>query len=263
MTLPTRSTLVTGEPYVISLHEVQEMVDALPRSGTRLIDDNLAVVSRLGEPTAMVERLRRLLADPAALEMVAQRSYRHVNHFDKIVLVDSGDPAGYRLTLHLWDPPYTEAEIRDELIHDHRFSFWSNILTGDLVSQNFARAGSPADGVPLQQYRYSPEKLGVSTHTNFYEFVGDVTLATTEPARESAGRSYYLYFEQIHRVVLPQTDMTCTLVLRGPRERPYSNVYNSVYPNQDVRANNAMFSTAHLSAKLAKLVETMIRTRIG
>jgi hypothetical protein len=240
---------------------LQEVVDARPRSGTTLVADNLDFISALGEPAGMTSRLRALIADPAALAVIAERSYRHVNHFDKIVLVDSGDLAGYRLTLHLWDPPYTEAEIRDELIHDHRFSFWSNILTGELVSENFDRAEA-GEGVRFQQYRYVPEKLAESTQSNFYQFVGDAPLVRTEPARELAGRSYYLYYERIHRVVLPTEHMTCTAVLRGPRERNHSNVYNTVYPDQDVRAQNRMFSATELQAKLSKLVSTIERTRL-
>jgi len=238
------------------------MIDALPRSGPDLVRDNLAIVAELGEPSAMVALLGNLLSDPAALAIVAGRSYRHVNHFDKILLCDSGDLNGYRLTLHLWDPPYTEAEVRDELIHDHRFSFWSNILTGELVSQNFNPANGTGDQVVLQQYRYSPEKLGVTTHSNFYEFVGDRALTTSTLATEAAGGSYHLNFAQIHRVILPADEMTCTVVLRGPRERQFSNVYNTVYPDQNVRAGNNMFSVEELSTKLNKLMTTIIRTRL-
>lgn len=260
MTVPVLPTPIVSEP---SWESVQELIDGLPRSGPRLINDNLAVVTELGRPARIVAFLRNLLADEQALATIAGRSYRHVNHFDKIVLVDSGDPAGYRLTMHLWDPPYTEAELLDELIHDHRFSFWSNILTGELVSQNFSRDEGPGERLAMQQYRYSPEKLGVSTHTNFYEFVGDVPLLQTEPSRESAGESYYLYYERIHRVVLPEAATTCTLVLRGPRTRRFSNVYNTVYPDQNVRADNTMFGAPELSTKLRKLLATIERTRLG
>jgi hypothetical protein len=247
-----------GAPFA----ELQDLVNDRPTAGADLIADNLDFVTTLGEPVRFVALLRDILANESTMALIAARSYRHVNHFDKLVLVDSGDAACYRLTLHLWDPPYTETEVRDELIHDHRFSFWSNILTGELVSENFGRDGD-GDPVHLRQYRYVPEKLAESTHTNFYEFVGDAPLMRTVPSRESTGGSYYLYYERIHRVVLPTEHMTCTLVLRGPRARNHSNVYNTVYPDQNLRAQNAMFTVAELRARLAKLATTIERTRIS
>lgn len=117
-------TLLNGLP-----HEVDE----------RQSEYNLNLVRRLGEAPCISGLIGGILQDDVLMDEIAGRSYRHVNHFDKIVLVDTGAQLGYRLTLHAWCPPYTEKELKDELIHDHRFSFWSTILTGRLVSQNFAR----------------------------------------------------------------------------------------------------------------------------
>src|SRR5262249_29822005 len=158
---------------------------------------------------------------------------RHVNHFDKIVLVDSADEHGYRLTLHLWNPPYSEQEINDELIHDHRFSFWSNILTGTLVAEDFARTSDGSAGRRLRQRQYAPEKGALSTMSNFYTFVGEAQLAKQRVTKKPAGQAYHLNYERTHRVVLPREEMTCTLVLRGPRMRNHSNVFNTSYPSQN------------------------------
>lgn len=252
------TTTATGT----ALQSLQAAVNAQPDTGRTLVADNLEFVTALAQPSDFVRRLREILADEAALALVAGRSYRHVNHFDKIVLVDSGDPGAYRLTLHLWDPPYTEAEICDELIHDHRFSFWSNILTGELVSENFEQA-THGDAIHFRQYRYVPEKRGIATERNFYECVGPAPLRRTQPSRERSGESYYLYYERIHRVVIPTEHMTCTVVLRGPRQRNHSNVYNTVYPDQDLRTENSMFSVPELAARLSKLASTIERTRLG
>ncbi|MEV6953725.1 hypothetical protein [Streptomyces sp. NPDC051183] len=210
---------------------------------------------RLGEGPCISGLLSRFLEDEALLDEIAGRSYRHVNHFDKIVLVDTGAQLGYRLTLHAWCPPYSEKELNDELIHDHRFSFWSTILTGRLVSQNFALpegdgASSANPRIGFQQYRYSPEKQGVSTTSNFYEFVGETELEVTGDSIEEQGNAYHLKYHRIHRVVLPLESMTCTLVLRGPRERNFSNVYNTAYPSTDTTSGNVMFSRDELVGKL-------------
>jgi len=182
---------------------------------------------------------------------MAGRSYRHVNHFDKIVLVDSEIPSDYRLTLHLWMPPYSEIELNEELIHDHRFSFWSTILVGSLASQNYVRA---PDGKKYRQYRYIPEERD---SLNFYKFMGEERLVATGDVCEAAGQAYYLPYNRIHRVVLPRTSIVCTLVLRGPRENNHSNVYNTVYPRESVEMKPIMFSSEQVKQKLQELLNAL------
>ncbi|MEU1311547.1 hypothetical protein ABZ419_22020 [Streptomyces cinnamoneus] len=242
--------------------DLETLLNGLPAAASdRQKDYNLGLVRRLGAAPCISDLLQQYLADDDLLDEIAGRSYRHVNHFDKIVLVDSGNRLGYRLTLHAWCPPYTEKELHDELIHDHRFSFWSTILTGRLVSQNFSRTDGPgaaeATGYPVtpfRQYRYSPEKLGVSTHSNFYEFVGDTELAVTGETVEEQGNAYHLQYHRIHRVALPMESMTCTMVLRGPRERDFSNVYNTAYPSTDTQSGNTMFTRDELAGKLRSIL---------
>lgn len=209
--------------------------------------ENLAFVAALGRPASALAMIDALLGDSSALRAIAGRSYRHVNHFDKIVLVDSSDPAAYRLTLHIWNPPYPETERRDELIHDHRFSFWSCVLTGELVSENFEDS---TEGSRFRAYQYVPEDW---VATSFYRFTGDRTLAQTSVSRKRAGESYHLGYEQIHRVQLPQTEIVCTLVLRGPRERTFSNVFNTVYPRRDASIRYDLFSERDVTSRLRAL----------
>ena len=49
---------------------------------------NLRLIEMLGRPEKIDRLLADLLDDPNALAEVGARSYRHVNHFDKVVLVD-------------------------------------------------------------------------------------------------------------------------------------------------------------------------------
>ena len=48
-------------------------------------------------------------------------------------------------------PPFTESEVNDEQIHDHRFSFWSGVLLGRMVFQNYVRDGS---GAMFNEHQY-------------------------------------------------------------------------------------------------------------
>jgi hypothetical protein len=238
-------------PDAVSSFRLDELRETLmqlpPARSEETIAQNLHLIGGISQPRAVLALLDEVLASPARLASIASLSYHHVNHFDKIVLIDSDSPNGYRLTLHLWQPPYSAEELDDEIIHSHRFSFWSAILTGTLISENFDAADT---GLPFRKYSYVPEK---KTKVNFYEFGGEAFLAPTANTDQSAGTAYYLPYEQIHRVVLPAEEMTCTLVLRGPRERNHSDVYNTSYPATDTQTANHTFSSEELAAKLLAL----------
>jgi hypothetical protein len=230
------------------LDELRKILKQLPPARSdEMIAQNLGLISDISRPGAVLGLLDEVLASPAMLASIARLSYHHVNHFDKIVLIDSDAPTGYRLTLHLWQPPYSAEELEDEIIHSHRFSFWSAILTGTLISENFDAAD---EGLPFRRYSYVPEK---KTKVNFYEFGGDAFLSPTGNTEQSAGTFYYLPNELIHRVLLPTDAMTCTLVLRGPRERNHSDVYNTSYPATDTQTANHTFSSEQLTEKLLAL----------
>jgi hypothetical protein len=231
-----------------NLEFVEQTLQRMPTDGSaQTCDDNLTLVASLGQPASALRMIETLVTDPTALGTVAGRSYRHVNHFDKIVLVDSPDPGAYRLTLHIWNPPYGEAELRNELIHDHRFSFWSCVLTGNLVSENYELSEA---GTRFREYQYCPEDR---TSTSFYHFAGERMLAPTSLSRKKAGESYHLGYDRIHRVVLPQEHLLCTLVLRGPRRREFSSVFNTVYPREDAVVEHSMFSETEVSSRLHQL----------
>ncbi|MFG2981704.1 hypothetical protein ACGFYQ_10650 [Streptomyces sp. NPDC048258] len=255
--MPLTGAQILGEN--LNYDTLHSIVENLPKKlDTDTVAGNLDMMRALSAPGVIVPILREAIERDSLRKEIADRSYRHVNHFDKIVLIDTGNSLGYRLTLHLWAPPYTEEELQDEMIHDHRFSFWSSVLVGNLVSENFTRT---SDGPSFQEYRYFPEKVGLSTMSNFYEFMGETGLTTTEPATVPAGESYFLLNESIHRVLLPRTEMTCTLVLRSPRVRSYANVFNTAYPRTDTTMKNVMFTPEQLTEKISRLANRIQTAR--
>lgn len=240
-------------------HHFRRALAELPLDDDAMVERNLRLIRVLARPETVLAVITDVLNDPGELAAVARRSYRHVNHFDKIVLVDSAQARSYRLTVHMWRPPYTEMEIREELIHDHRFSFWSSILTGSLASENFAREndGAVAADKTYQMYRYVPERLGDATTANFYSFSGEATLTAPTLSIKRAGEAYYLFYERIHRVLLPESGLTATLVLRGPRERSYSNIFNTTYPTYDLKMGNRFFGVEELAERLTALATSL------
>lgn len=231
-------------------HTIRQLGD---RVGARDPDDLLGLIRALGTPATLLPILREIMSNEPLLGEIAARSYCHVSHFDKIVLVEAEIPNGFRLTLHLWSPPYSAAELADELIHDHRFSFWSAILVGDLRSRNFA----PSDtGTPFRRYQYTPENQSAE---NFYAFQGSARLKASSVIHQTAGNAYFLPYDQTHKVILPRRDTACTLVLRSPRARGFSNVYNTTYPQTDTSVSNEMFSPDALFSRLARLYAAIER----
>ena len=212
-------------------------------------DSNTQLLRAIARPDNLQLLLERVLEDEALLSQVADRSYKHVNHFDKIVLIGNDDPSGYRLTLHMWAPPYTSAQLDNELIHDHRFSFWSAVVAGVIDSENYSEE---SDGSPYRKYRYIPEQRHKS-FLDFYEFRGDTQLLTLDRTRLETGESYSIVGPRIHQVILPRESVSCTLVLRGPRVRSYANVFNKEYPRDNTQFDNSMFSPVQLTQKLERL----------
>lgn len=233
------------------LADLENIFKSLPVDGSpQTIDANLTLLKRIGARDNCARMIERILGNPGLLADVASRSYRHVNHYDKIVLVGSDKLHGYRLTFHLWNPPYEEKELKKESIHDHRFNFWSMILTGVLTSENFTES---VGGDLLRHYRYIPENRNVR---NFYQFIGETRLLKTEPARREGGESYYQPSPGIHRVVLPSS-MTCTLVLRGPRQRAFTNVFRTDHPKVDTYVNNSMYSEKTVEEKIGAILNVI------
>jgi hypothetical protein len=223
------------------------------------IERGRTFVETLGRRTEFVPLIQSVLDDPRLLEDIAGRSYPHVNKFDKIVLVGGSEPQDYRLTLHLWRPPYPESPFGQEMIHGHRFNFWSAIITGTLSTELFEEyPASPGDGkAVLHKYRYIPEVNREMEFQDFYEFAGRVSLASGGVCKKRAGDSYYLDASVIHQVILPRQITTCSLVLRGPRLSEHSCIYNSGYPQHGVYLANKMFSPNELQTRLHHLMSEL------
>lgn len=217
---------------------------------------NLDYISTISDPEIFIGILDNFLTNEQLLKEVAQKSYRHINHFDKIVLFDNDDPNSFRLTLHLWEPPYSHKERTDEQIHSHRFSFWSSVLSGTLVSENFEEC---ENGNVYESFSYCPENRDIK---NFYTHEGPIKLKKTTTSRAENSTSYFLKNVGIHRIVVPDEHPVVTLVLRSPRVRDYSIVYNTKYPKNDLSYENLFFTYEEVKKKLL-FVKELLTVRLN
>lgn len=183
----------------------------------------------LGRREVIGEVIVRLLDDERAIDAVASRSFHHSNHFDKLVLVGDTTCAAYRLTIHLWRPPYSSAEVDDEQIHDHRCNFWSTVLFGCVRSTEFARDPS---GELYGEVRYSPSWSASGVKHNCFRHVGTAQLRAVRHPVHQAGSTYHLPWHTIHRISISERPVA-SLVLRGPHVAAESSVFRTGEPYTD------------------------------
>lgn len=213
---------------------------------------HLEYVKNLAKNNIPTLLIKEILQNESLLKTIAERSYEHVNHFDKIVLINNPDPQGFRLTLHLWNYNYDKKILDEELIHNHRFSFWSHIYRGTLLSENFEE--TPYFSIEKKNFKkfiYTPSKTG-NIHTCSFE--KNVQLTKIGDTRVECGETYYLDFKTIHRVILPRDKNLCTFVLRGPRERDHTNTYNTFYPDRGIESSVPMMKSSQLKQKLLTIL---------
>lgn len=240
----------------ITLKDIEKELHSLPNStqDELLVKNNLQYLEDLVKKDVPTSLISEILNNEELLEEIASRSYEHVNHFDKIVLIDNPDPKGYRLTLHSWNCNYGKEIPDEELIHNHRFSFWSHIFRGNLTSENFLEAKEfSIEKKTFNRYVYRPSNTG---NIHDCEFDAKAQLDKIETITHKQGEVYYLNYKITHRILLPKDgENLCTFVLRGPREREYTNTYNTFYPERGQSSNVPMMTKEELRKKLLKILE--------
>jgi len=94
--------MVTTPSPLLSFVETQ--LQSLPGdvSTDAAIAKNTAFLRVLAANEAPRRLIEEILANSDLRSRIASRSYRHANNFDKILLLDNGQPDGYRLSIHHW-----------------------------------------------------------------------------------------------------------------------------------------------------------------
>jgi hypothetical protein len=158
-----------------TMHDIRELIDPV-----RLDTSSL---------TAWLNGL-----DRKELEIICARSVERASHF-KWFLGDSVN--GYVVWLH----EYKTDKLPDAVgsfaasVHNHRYSFVSQVMTGSLLVSEFS----------LDRHDQLPTLSGTKTI--------------------QAPSTYFLSSDEIHRIDSTGPS-TCTLVIQGPPERTYSRVFD-------------------------------------
>ena len=189
--------------------------------------------------------LAALLNDEACLHDVAARSYQHGNGFLKVVLLDRG----YKLRLHIW----FAGQSCEENIHDHRWSFSSLILAGQLSSEVWK---DDAQGTLFQEFEYH---AAAKSRAAFKQDMGQNHLSLDHVRVNKAGESYVMPKGQLHRIVNHGEQLVATIMCSAPTEQGTTRLipmHDGIDPNiqppkispQQLRAALAQFLT-HLNTE--------------
>jgi hypothetical protein len=178
-------------------------------------------LSRMREDGSLHSRIRAILRHRDLLAAVAERSYRHPNGFDKIVLAVGTAPK-WKLRVHYWHD--WSSQTMDPNIHNHRWNFASEVPLGSLEATYYDVAIN--EGGPLNAYRYYSPEGGSS-----FAFLpaGRATAVVTSVDTYRAGDSYTLAYDSFHRVRVTQLP-AATLVLQGPVRRGHTLVLRDDSP---------------------------------
>lgn len=156
-------------------------------------------------PACVLGLVEEVLANPDLLAEVAGRSYHHGNGFLKVVLANRH---GWKLRLHIWFP----GAPCEENIHDHRWSFASTVLCGELLSETFA--DDPQGPVNGNAYLYHARQ---GSQDSRKVAVGGFRLRSLGRSLRRAGEAYALPSSVLHRICdYPGKGLVATMMCSAP-----------------------------------------------
>ena len=201
-----------------------------------------AALARLLEQCSPAELVREVLDGGDLFERAAYASYHHANGFDKLVLASA--PGGPSVKMDVWWPE----DIRgQEDIHNHRYSFSSYLLTGELLLEHYELRDT---GTPMDHFNI--EIAG--RRTDRLRDRGRQRVDQRFEARVQAGTTYSLHHEQLHRVVATPGKLSATLVCQDINARGSSDILRPPESSRPEQRYNAPFEPAEFKDRLKRLL---------
>lgn len=138
---------------------------------------------------SMIPILKSILKDEEKLQSIAQKSYRHVTGFIKIVLLEGSPPYGYKFRLHIWwpekDRDLSMLVVEDK--HAHKWDIASHMLYGGFEDQLYEF--SPSNKAEQKVYNKFIETINTYPD-HFRQLIFDsLNVIEMESCPESIGNS--------------------------------------------------------------------------
>jgi hypothetical protein len=192
---------ILPKPIQLLDAELSRLLQQSARNRTRLVSLALAY----GGHEQIRAILRAVCESEQLLVSCASRSLAHPLGFDKFALLSS---EYYQVRLHIWWP---EGIRGREDIHNHRFSFISAVIVGQ-VNVGVYEIARP--GTAMMRFREHRE-LGGSSYR--YVQLDNVQVQQSGSSSFAAGSAYYLRSSTLHRVDVASGTLAATLFVRIPR----------------------------------------------
>jgi hypothetical protein len=213
---------VAADPQSLKLLESLEsgLGDRLERARTPAeLGD---VLRSLCAPPLLPRLLDRIL-EKEDLTPLVEQSYRHPNHFEKLVLARV--PSGHKVVAHVWPGAKRGKPHRDGNLHDHRWHFATYVLAGSYGFTEFEVGRADRGSGPVyREHRYSVGLRG----EHRLEDVGPRYLVTTQRRTLRAGDAYLLPNSVIHHIEMDDPAPTVTLFVQGPPISASTRVFSRV-----------------------------------
>jgi len=195
--------------------------------------------------------LSSIIQEPELLATIAARSYWHGNGFLKIVLLD----AGYKLRLHIW---FTGTSC-EENIHSHRWGFASHILTGTLKSELWTDAANDEamqqqnSQLQTNEYLYTAKhQCGQQAIAARKQIIGTACLQKLQNIAQTAGASYVMTPNQLHRIKHPGQELVATIICTAPTQVLTNRLFPTI---SDPKLQPANLSAAELQSALIQYLQ--------
>lgn len=213
----------------------------------RRSDGLVAIAERLPE------YLRLAVRQPYWLERCQDQSYRHVNGFDKIILIALPDDV--RLRLHLWHDD--RIGVTDD-IHNHRWDFASFTLAGKLRFE-FFRPAKAGDTFHAYVYRWTTRGARFTLEPK-----GRRTLCRGFQCVAGVGSHYFLDRTLLHRTRKEGSGPTATLLVQGPAQTPTTQVF-AARPKAEgaLSQETDRMSISELRDRLERMASLLEEERLG
>lgn len=192
---------------------------------------------------------RRAATDESWLEWSASLSYRHHLDFDKVVVAKSAR-SGRKLVWHRWADP-TPLRVPGSIeAHNHRWDFFSFVVSGGLRAIDFEVEGTGSD---RQHFVYHSPGGG-----DVYDMQhsGSAGLRVMSDAVYEAGTFYFQDRQKVH-VALASARETSTLIVQDAVGSETTDVFSPFDEGETVTRFVERFSLDGVRAALLELSEML------
>ncbi len=114
-------------------------------------NETLVALEKLFQPVDrdfLYDLIEESLNDEKLLETVTKASYRNVTGFLKVVLVNGPNQDSWKIRLHVW-----EQKEQKEFPHNHKWDFYSKIISGYLQQDIYTKDESSCDTAQAHSVR--------------------------------------------------------------------------------------------------------------